>query len=45
MKNIPYDPILHDLSVTPRTMTSEEIVDYWLGKLQNQKDKYKDNVY
>jgi len=30
MKNIPYDPILHDLSVTPRTMTSEEIVDYWL---------------
>ena len=45
MKNIPYDPILHDLSITPRTMTSEEIVDYWLGKLQNQKDKYKDNVY
>ena len=31
MTNIPYDPILHDLSISPRNMTSAEIVEYWLG--------------
>ena len=33
MTNIPYDPILHDLSISPRNMTSAEIVQYWLGDL------------
>ena len=32
MVNIPYDPILHDLSLTPREMSAAEIVEYWLGK-------------
>ena len=32
MVNIPYDPILHDLSLTPREMSGAEIVEYWLGK-------------
>ena len=31
MVNIPYDPILHDLSITPREMSAAEIVEYWLG--------------
>ena len=31
MVNIPYDPILHDLSLTPREMSAAEIVEYWLG--------------
>ena len=31
MKLLPYDPILHDLSLTARDMTSGEMVDYWLG--------------
>lgn len=30
MINIPYDPILHDLSLTPRVMSAPEIVEYWL---------------
>ena len=30
MLNIPYDPILHDLSITPRNMSAAEIVEYWL---------------
>ena len=33
VENIPYDPILHDLSISPRNMTSAEIVQYWLGDL------------
>ena len=33
MTNFPYDPILHDLSISPRNMTSAEIVQYWLGDL------------
>ena len=31
MINIPYDPILHDLSLSPREMSAAEIVEYWLG--------------
>lgn len=31
MVNIPYDPILHDLSLSPREMSAAEIVEYWLG--------------
>ena len=31
MINIPYDPILHDLSITPRNMSAPEIVEYWLN--------------
>ena len=30
MLNIPYDPILHDLSIIPRNMSAAEIVEYWL---------------
>ena len=30
MINIPYDPILHDLSLTPRNTSAPEIVEYWL---------------
>lgn len=43
MKLLPYDPILHDLSLTARDMTSGEMVDYWLGnysfsnKVENKK--------
>ena len=25
------DPILHDLSLSPREMSAAEIVEYWLG--------------
>ena len=32
MVNFPYDPILHDLSFTPRKMSAVETVDFWLGK-------------
>ena len=28
--NIPYEPIIHDLSYTPRGMSGEEVVDLWL---------------
>ena len=31
MINIPYNPILHDLSLTPRPMSAAEIVEFWLG--------------
>ena len=31
--NIPYDPVLHDLSLTPRNRSAAQIVEYWLGKL------------
>ena len=30
MSNIPYDPILHDLSETPRERSANEIVEFWL---------------
>ena len=30
LKTVPYNPILHDLSLSPRSMTAEEIVQYWL---------------
>ena len=33
MVNIPYDPVLHDLSITPRNMTAMEIVEFWLGNI------------
>ena len=42
MINIPYDPILHDLSLTPREMSAAEIVEYWLGKGSSQKKKIAD---
>merc|ERR1719192_1416934 len=29
MVNIPYDPVLHDLSISPRNMTAMEIVEFW----------------
>ena len=32
MVNFPYDPVLHDLSLTPRKMSAAETVDFWLGK-------------
>ena len=35
MTNIPYDPIIHDLSYTPREMLGEEIVDAWLDMFEN----------
>ena len=31
MINIPYNPVLHDLSLTPRPMSAAEIVEFWLG--------------
>ena len=31
MTNIPYDPILHDLSPTPRNISAAGIVEKWLG--------------
>ena len=31
MVNFPYDPVLHDLSFTPRKMSGTETVDFWLG--------------
>ena len=37
MINIPYDPILHDLSLTPREMSAAEIVEFWLGKRHSRK--------
>jgi len=37
LNNIPYDPILHDLSITPRPLSAAEIVEYWLDML-NTKD-------
>ena len=30
LASVPYDPILHDLSLSPRSMKAEEIVQYWL---------------
>ena len=33
MINIPYDPILHDLSPTPRNISAAGIVEQWLGRL------------
>ena len=33
--NIPYDPIIHDLSHTPRNMSGEEIVDAMLYTFDN----------
>ena len=30
LKTVPYNPILHDLSLSPRNMKAEEIVTYWL---------------
>ena len=32
--NIPYDPIIHDLSYTPREISGEEIVDLWLDMFE-----------
>ena len=50
MMNIPYDPILHDLSVTPRDRSAAEIVEYWLGKshlytLLMIYEQYNNNVF
>ena len=28
--NVPYNPVLHDLSLTPRPMSAWQTVDYWL---------------
>ena len=28
--NVPYNPVLHDLSLTPRNMKAEEVVEYWM---------------
>ena len=36
MINIPYDPILHDLSLTPREMSAAEIVEYWLNTIETK---------
>ena len=33
MINIPYNPILHDLSTSPRNMNAFEVVEYWLGRI------------
>ena len=30
MASIPYSPVIHDLSDTPRQMSGEQMVDYWL---------------
>jgi len=35
--NIPYDPVLHDLSLTPRKRSAAQIVEYWL-EIFNTKD-------
>ena len=37
MGNIPYDPIIHDLSETPRERSANEIVEFWLETF-NTKD-------
>ena len=36
MSNIPYDPIIHDLSETPRERSANEIVEYWLDTFQTK---------
>ena len=36
MLNIPYDPILHDLTITPRNMSAAEIVEYWLDIIETK---------
>ena len=36
MLNIPYDPILHDLSISPRNMSAAEIVEYWLDVIETK---------
>jgi len=33
--HIPYDPIIHDLTYTPRDFSGEEIVDLWLDMYDN----------
>ena len=35
MSSIPYSPVIHDLSNTPRLMSGEEMVDYWLDMFNN----------
>ena len=34
MLNIPFDPILHDLTISPRNMSAAEIVEYWLENIE-----------
>jgi len=36
MINIPYDPVIHDLSETPRKRSSTEMVEYWLDVLNTK---------
>ena len=36
MLNIPYDPILHDLTISPRNMSAAEIVEYWLQTIETK---------
>ena len=35
MSSIPYSPVIHDLSESPRMMSGEEMVDYWLDMFNN----------
>ena len=35
VENIPYDPIIHDLSYTPRELSGKDIVDVWLDMFEN----------
>ena len=30
LASVPFNPVLHDLSLSPRNMTAEEIVKFWL---------------
>ena len=34
--NVPYNPVLHDLSLTPRPMSAWETVDYWVEMLETK---------
>ena len=34
--NIPYDPILQDLAISPRNMSAAEIVEYWLELIETK---------
>ena len=36
VETLPFDPIIHDLSYTPRGLNGKEIVDLWLDMFKNK---------
>ena len=37
LASVPYSPVLHDLSLSPRNMKAEEMVEFWL-EMYERKD-------